>query len=407
MAWQYYHTVWLVLGIGWISLYIVRMAVAPLLGMIMEEFQISHAAAGALFSAILYSYTFLQIPSGFLGDRFGRRKILLLGTCAWFILTLATSLAGSFAALFAARVLTGIAQGVYFGNERPTIIAFTPPEKMAQGQGLSFAGLAAGFFLGVALSGVVAQCLGGWRWVFVVFSIPSLITVFLIYKYIRVPPRPYPQAAPVRVASAFREALGSRDLWLMYLAGCAVLYGYWTVATWMPSIFRDAGVEGVLAGSLLAGMLGLIGIPGLLIAGKLSDSAAQKGHPRKGIISLCLFIWAALMAAMGFAVQVRAPGIWISVLFLSSGLIVFGVWAPYYALLGELAPPRIVGTVFGLANFIGFVSAWVAPSLTGWIKDATGSFSGGLYLAGLLLATGAVLMLAVGRPGRGSAVAPN
>jgi MFS family permease len=403
MPWQYYHTVWLVMGTGWISLYLVRMAVAPLLGMIMEEFQLSYAAAGALFSAILYSYTFVQIPSGFLGDRFGRRKILILGTFAWFVLSLATSLVHTFAMLFLLRVLTGIAQGVYFGNERPTIIAFTPPEKMAQGQGLSFTGLAAGYFLSVVLAGVIAQYFGGWRWVFVAFSIPSLATSFLIYRYIRVPPHPYPHAAPIRASSAFREALAGRDLWLMYLAGSAVLYGYWVVATWMPTIFRDMGVEGVFAGSLLSGMLGLIGIPGLVIAGRLSDRAARKGYPRKGAISLCLFLWAALMLAMGFAVQIRASGMWIGILFLSSGLIVFGVWAPYYALLGELAPPRIVGTVFGLANFIGFVSAWVAPSLTGWIKDATGSFAGGLYLAGLLLATGAVLMLGVGRPGRSSA----
>jgi MFS family permease len=55
---------------------------SPLLGMIMEEFHISYATAGSLFSAIFYSYTIMQLPSGYLGDRFGRRKILIFGNLA-------------------------------------------------------------------------------------------------------------------------------------------------------------------------------------------------------------------------------------------------------------------------------------------------------------------------------------
>ena len=129
----------------------------------------------------------------------------------------------------------------------------------------------------------------------------------------------------------------------------------------------------------------------------LSDIAVEKGYARKNAIVLYLSVWAALMLAMGYAVQIEASSVLITVLFLGSGLVVFGTWSPYYALLGELAPPQIVGTVFGLANFIGFLSAWVAPHFTGFIKDTTGSFAGGLYVAGAVLAVGTVLIFLVGR----------
>ena len=38
---------------------------------------------------------------------------------------------------------------------------------------------------------------------------------------------------------------------------------------------------------------------------------------------------------------------------------------------------------------------WIAPYLTGWMKDATGSFSGGLYMAGFLMGCGVILALAI------------
>jgi len=223
VPWRKYHTIWFVMAFGWVALYVVRMGISPVLGMIMEEFHISYATAGSLFSAIFLSYTLMQVPSGYLGDRFGRRKILIISTVLWFFFSLGTALVQSFAMLVAVRFLTGFAHGAYFGNEKPTIVAFTPVEKMGQGQAVSFMGLAFGFFA-------------------------------------------------------------------------------------------------------------------------------------------------------------------------------FGVWPPYYALLGELAPKGIVGTTFGLANLIGFLSSWVAPFFTGWVKDTTGSFSGGMYVAAFVLAAGIILILAVKTP---------
>ena len=117
MSWQRYHTVWLIMGFGWISLYLVRMGIAPILGMIMEEFRLSYAMAGSLFSVIFFSYTLMQLPSGNLGDRFGRRKILILSTSLWFLLSLATAAVQTFTMLIIVRFLTGI-RSRYLFRER-------------------------------------------------------------------------------------------------------------------------------------------------------------------------------------------------------------------------------------------------------------------------------------------------
>jgi MFS family permease len=373
------------------------MGISPVLGMIMEEFNISYATAGALFSTVFYSYTLMQLPSGYLGDRFGRKKILIIGTSLWFFLGIATALVQTFTALLVVRFFTGIAHGVYFGNDRPTITAVTPKEKMGFGQGISFMGLAIGFFISIFLSGIIAEYTQSWRSVFLIFSIPSLITCILIIKYLK---KETPSSGETKTSliTAYRKVLVVRELWLMYLLGFVMLYGYWLIASWMPSIFQEIGFGEIKTSSMFSALLGLIGVPGLLFCGALNDRIVKKGDEGKWIIAIFVFIWALLMFFTGYAVEKGASTTLISVLFFSSGFVIFGVWSPYYALLSRLAPVEVSGTAFGVANFIGFLSAWIAPHLTGWIKDTTGSFSLGLYVAGFLLVLGLIITLALRPP---------
>jgi len=391
------------MAFGWVALYVVRMGIAPVLGMIMEEFHISYAAAGSLFSAIFLSYTLMQVPSGYLGDRFGRRKILILSTLLWFIFSLATAIVQTFAMLVLIRFLTGFAHGAYFGNEKPTIVAFTPAEKMGQGQAVSFMGLAFGFFLAVFFSGMIADYTHNWRWVFVVFSVPSIITSFLVFQHVQDPSRS-PKEDATEIHAAYKKAFMGRDLWLMYVLGFAWLYAYWLLATWMPSIYMEIGITTITTSSVLSGILGLVGLPGLFVIGTLSDVFSRRGLGRKWFVAGSTMCWAILMLLMAYAVGAHCSSTLMTVFYLCSGFFAFGGWPAYYALLGDLAPKNIMGTTFGLANLIGFLSSWVAPFFTGWIKDTTGSFAGGMYVAAFVLMAGFVLIVAVRTPDAGKAV---
>lgn len=398
MTWKYYHRVWVIMAGGWVALYLIRMGLAPLLGMIMEEFKLSHAMAGVLFSAIFYSYGLMQLPSGYLGDRFGRKKILVVATSLWFLLSLVTAAAQTLTMLLVARIFTGLAHGLYFGNERPTVTAFTPKDKMGQGQGISFMGLCAGLFLSVFFAGMIAEYFRNWRIVFLIFSIPSLVVSILIFKFITEPPKTLQGEKPLTARAAYREALVDGNLWLMYILGFVLLFAYWVIIAWLPSIYEEIGIGTITSRSLLTGIIGLIGLPAMFISGIMSDKMTRKGYGRKWFIAIMIFLWALLMLWIGFAVKSGASIVLISSLFFSSAFVVFGVWPPYYALLSEMAPVEVVGTVFGVANFIGFLSTWIAPILTGWIKDQTGSFAGGLFLASAMLITGTIVTLALRSP---------
>ncbi|MBI4531702.1 MAG: MFS transporter [Candidatus Latescibacteria bacterium] len=149
MTWQRYHTVWVVLLFGWVANYMARIGLSPALTPIREEFRLSYSQAGLLATAFFYAYALMQFPAGHLGDRFGQKRVLVLGAFGWAVATFCTGLSTTYTTLFTARFVTGLFQGCYFSNDRPIIAAVTPKEKMGFGQGVSFTGLGIGMCLGI------------------------------------------------------------------------------------------------------------------------------------------------------------------------------------------------------------------------------------------------------------------
>ncbi len=426
----YYHTVWAVLISAWITNYLVRMGLSPVLIPIMREFHLTYAQAGLLATAFFYAYTFMQLPAGVLGDCIGKKTILVLAPLWWGLMSLGTGMAPNFGLLFLARFLTGVGQGTYFGNDRPVIAAYTPPEKMGFGQGVSFTGLGMGMAIGISLAGLIADQ-WGWRMVFVLFAIPSLLAALLVWRKIREPPRqggvrlpgwmwlvlvPFPPALlaglaadwPVLLWSSLlfpaifllclvRQQPGIRkgDLWFTYLAGIAPIYCLWVVGIWAPAMFIEIGVQELGRSSLLSSLLGVSAVPGLLLMGSLSDRLARRGKGRKGLAALILLAMAVGMLLMGMAVAGKVHPIVLACLVFAAGFCIWGVWAPIFALLAEITPPRIQGTSFGLNNTINFIGSLIAPTFTGWIKDVSGSFAGACYLAAAMGVAGAIVLLLV------------
>src|SRR5512136_2184826 len=195
----------------------VRASLSPLLIPILQEFKLTYAEAGILATAFFYAYTFMQLPAGHLGDRLGRKVVLVLCTSWWGLMSLLTGLASSFASLFLFRFLTGVGEGAYFSNDRPIISAYTPEGKRSFGQGISFAGLGTGMFIGISLAGWISD-LWGWRTVFLLYAFPSWLASFLIYRMVQEPPRQQVtkrEGKKVPYSTIFK----SRDLWLLYLGG--------------------------------------------------------------------------------------------------------------------------------------------------------------------------------------------
>ena len=89
--------VWVLLIFAWAANFVIRIGFSALLPSIIDELQLSYTKAGLLASAFFYAYVLMQFPAGLLGDRFGRRRILILGLLGGALAAGLTGLAGSLA----------------------------------------------------------------------------------------------------------------------------------------------------------------------------------------------------------------------------------------------------------------------------------------------------------------------
>lgn len=400
--WHYYHKVWLTLSLGWMSLYMVRVGMSPLLIPIMDEFELTYADAGLLSSAVFWAYTGMQIPSGNMGDRWGHRKFLLLGTFCWSVLSLLTGFVSGFIMLFLVRLLTGMAEGTYFGNDRPIISAFTPPEKMARGQGISTIGMGLGMGFGILLAGQIAEW-WGWRMVFILYSIPSFVACFFVWRIIRDPEPLTREQEPLE--RPFSMVFKSSYLWMLYITGFAIMYVFWVLGTWAPVLFLELGVGSIGSSGMYAALLGFTAVPALLISGTISDKMKRKRQDRHFHLVVCLIAISVLTFLLGIGLDLELSSGCFVVGIILGGFAVWSFFPPFYAILADYVPKRVLGTAFGAANTVGFMASLVAPWCTGYLRDHTKSFSLGFYVTGLVLLMGlvsTVIALKLGRDPTGS-----
>ncbi len=386
MRWMYYHVVWVVMLFGWLMVFMNRLVISPLLIPIMKELNLTYTEVSLLVTAYFYAYILMQIPAGYLGDKLGRKKVLIVGNAIWSFASVFTGLAQSFLQIFGFRLVTGLGQGTYFGNDRPLIALNTPKEKMGFGQGLSLTGMCVGMALGVGLGGYFAQNFG-WRLTFAFFAVPAFIICFLVWKLIKEPKTDYSASQNSRSSFyAYSLVFRKRNFWLVSLAGFFSIFIFYFLITWTPAIFLDFGVKTLAEASVYSALFGFSGVPGLVIVGLVSDFFIRRGWGRKIVLMITYFAGAFFMVLFALSLEGKFS-LWFLVL--TVFLIGFFLWGTYpiiYAVISEVAPHEVGGVAFGFSNTIMMIGAALSPWIGGLIRDLTGSFTLGVYMLSLLSA---------------------
>ncbi|MBI4637462.1 MAG: MFS transporter [Candidatus Rokubacteria bacterium] len=386
-----YPLVWLLLVFAWITNYVIRLGFSAVLPPMMDELHLSYTRAGVLATGFFWAYTIIQIPAGVLGDRFGRRRILLLGLLAGAAASVVTGFAGTFAALLGARLLTGASQGCLFSNDRAIIAAVTPADKIALGQAVSFSGPGLGTTLGLLLGGVLADLMP-WRQVFFVFAVPPVVAALLIVRFVPDPPRPLGRGA---FGARLRHVVTQPDLWVLGLAGAAAMYAQYVLLTWTPLLFMEVGVREVSRAGLYASLLGLAAVGGLLLGGWAGDRARRQGFGHKVVLAAGLVGVGCAMLTVGLVLGRSRSAPALAIGLLAASCLVWSVWGPSFALLGEVFSGEDLSTAFGLYNTLVVFGAVLGPFLTGWARDWSGSFTVGIHLSAAVATAGAGIALLI------------
>jgi len=393
-----YVLVWLLLIFAWAANFVIRIGFSALLPSIIDELQLSYTRAGLLASAFFYAYVIMQIPSGLLGDRFGRRRILVLGLLGGALAAGLTGQAGSFATLFAARALTGAFQGSLFSNDRAIIATVTPPDRIGLGQGVSFSGPGLGLTFGLVIGGLLVEVLP-WRTVMMLFGLGPIMAALLIARYV---PASVPSAARVPVGERLQRLFSNGPLWVLGLISFCAIANQFILATWAPLFFNEVGVADLGRAGSYAALQGIAASLGMVVSGWAHDCLVKQGYGSKTVIVAGLTGVALSMLAMAAVIGQRSiPGLAV-VLFLAA-FFCWSIWGAVYALLGRMVREAELGTAFGLSNSISFVGAIVGPTATGWVRDLSGSFSASCVFAAVLALAGVALVVALRAPARTAA----
>lgn len=398
MRWQQHHTVWAVLGLGSVANTVFRRGLGPVLLPLRDAFGLSYSEVGLVAFVPTLSYALVQAPSGHLGDRLGRGRVLLAGSLLWGAATALAAAAPSFAGLLVLLALAGIGEGTLFGNDRPLVAIHTPPERQGIGQAISFGAGGVGTWIGVLAAGVVAEA-AGWRYVFLVFAAPVFLFAWAVRRWICPLPEPVAPggAAGTRPRSVAWRAMATPRLLTMYGSGAAITFTTWFLGTWGPALFLDAGVSGLRDASALASLFGLAMIAGLPATALLGDRLTLP-RDRARLLAALLALAGGLVTGLGWSISYEPEPAALLGLAMAVVAIASGCWPLLSVFLSAEAPPARLGLTYGLANGLWQGGALAAPLIGGWLRDTTASFAGGCYLAAALLgATAASVLMAYRR----------
>lgn len=385
---------------------------------IADELGLSAGTLGLLFSAFFWSYTAMLVPVGWLSDRYGTRVMIPLAIVVWSLGAIATGLTNRFSTMIGARLLLGVGESPVYPSGSLVAREWAPLKERGMFTGMLNAGALVGPAIGSVLAAYLVTELG-WRQSFYILGGSGFFLAVLWFLTIKRPEhagwldpeeRDYilenrnatgeededlEESVPMSLPSLLRQP----SMWGLLLAqGCAV-YTQYLFLTWLPTYMVTARDTEVLGAGLLTGAIyGVAAILSVLIAWFSDRYVARRstigGIRRRIVITLMLLSTVLILVPFVQSIVV--------VIFLFAWTLTTITTA--ITLNIALTSDLIVdegsgGLAFGLLILGGNSFGLLAPIVTGFLVQSTGSFNIPFALAVALIIVGALLSwLLVKRP---------
>lgn len=340
---------------------------APLL---QDELHISNTQLGTLLAAFFWTYGLMQIPAGWLVDRFDVKWVFAGGFFIWSTATAATGLLHGFAALIAVRVILGIGESVAFPSYSNILGTYFAEGRRGFPNALVMAGLSLGPAVGILVGGTVVGRFG-WRPFFLALGLGALVWLIPWFAWMpRKAPSLHPALSP---GIGILPILRQRSAWGTCLGQFCVNYYLYFLLTWLPSYLKRGRGFSMDDVAKYGGLLFLMSAIAATVWGKLSDRWINAGATptlvRKSSmvlgqlgVGVCLVLDAVTQGRL-FIAMLALTGTFL-------GISVCNGWAITQTLAGSYAAGRWTG----VQNSIGNLAGWVAPTLAGFLLDRTGRF---------------------------------
>lgn len=340
---------------------------APLLK---DELGLSGSQLGTLLSAFFWTYALMQMPSGWLVDRFDVKWVFGAGFFLWSMATAVTGVLHGFVALLTIRVILGIGESVAFPSYSKILCSHFREERRGFANALIIGGLALGPAIGIVVGGNVVGRFG-WRPFFLTLGLAGLL--WLVPWLAWMPRRAKPTRVPDAPWSGLLPILRQRSAWGTCIGQFSVNYYLYFLVTWLPFYLVRGRHLSMATMAREGGLLFLMSALAAIVWGKLSDRWISAGSSttfvRKGSMALGCTAFGIFVALTAVAPINLLPWM-LAATGASLGISGCATWAIPQTLAGQ----EMVGRWTGLQNFVGNFAGPIAPALTGYLLDRTGQF---------------------------------
>ncbi|MGG0670030.1 MFS transporter [Sporosarcina koreensis] len=380
--------------LGWMFINANKYFLNPILDNIGLEYNLNNSQLGLVNSIFFLTYTIAQIPAGAFSDKFGRKKLLVIGFVLYGILTGVSGLMAGFTGFLVARALAGLSSATYYGPQFALSSEAIPEKHRTVGSAIINSGSGIGIAFGFILSSTLVLDMGmKWTVPFYIFGVLTVLVGLLIAALVKEKnPDTVKEREQLEKTAHNGEKISvisllkNRNLLITFLVLFCSIYGFTVVVTWLPKFLEtERGFHGSQVG-LISALVPLASIPGALVASYISDRLGRKKPFAFVLIPIAAFaLWA--------TVYVHSTAL------LITALLVYGLFGKIaldpllIASVSENVRQSAYGIAFSLYNFIGMISSVIAPWFVGYLADKTGSMTAGFYSAVIVLAIGFVLMM--------------
>lgn len=356
------------------------------------QLHLSDTGRGLLGSAFFWTYGLLQIPAGTLVDRFGPKWPLAAGFLLWCLISASHGMASGFAALLGCRLLLGLFEAVV----TPAGLRWVRDHAEESRRG-TFTGV---FFSGSKYGPAVAAPIGawlikqyGWRAMFIdqgLFGLLWLIPWIAFARSGR--PAGVQPSGPTKAPEAppeppFKEVFRSKLMWGTLIGTFAYNYFVFYALTWLPAYFVEQRhlslrSSGFYSGFSYGGMAAMAILGGFAADWRIGrGTGALEARRMFTIVGLLI----ASTVVLGALATTTAQAVFFSVLSMTGlGL----ATANYWALPQTAMPKSMAGRVAGAQNMALTVAGTLAPLVTGWLKQISGSYAAPMAATSLILMIG-------------------
>jgi MFS transporter, ACS family, glucarate transporter len=391
--------------------YLDRVCISAAATAITAEFNFTPTQMGYIFSAFTFAYAVFEVPSGWLGDRFGTRLALTRIVLGWSLFTALTGAAVGFWSLFVVRFLFGVGEAGAFPNIARSVAVWLPPAEQGRGMSTSFMGLATGAALSAPLV-FTLQTWQGWRWPFVEFGLLGALWAWAWHRWFRDRPEDHPEVNAAELAlirhgvkedqaasSAhsyhvpWRALLTSRNLATICAMYFAYAYSLYFYLTWLPTyLIKARGFDPTYA-KWYSALPWVLSIGTFRFGGWLTDRLART-HGLKLArcgVGACGYGLSGLVLLAVPQVQNRvAAAVLLALALCCQSATISAAWAVCLD-VGR----RNAGVVTGFMNSVGNLGGVIAPLVVGYVVQEFNSWAWPFYVMAGVFAFGVVMWLLV------------